>query len=84
MSISVLRALGGISFTEKKASLLHDLDKAVRNFISTNNFEEIIRDAKEKNTPINQRIAANEFRRLSKDANLRLRYPQGKDNGSFT
>jgi hypothetical protein len=78
MSLSVLRALGGILFTEKKASLLHELDKAVRTFISTNNFEGIIRDAKANHTPINQRIYVDEFRRTSRDANLFLRYPGGK------
>jgi hypothetical protein len=53
LSIPTLRALGGIAFTDKKASLLHDLDKAVRTFISTNNFAEMIHDAMGKNTPIN-------------------------------
>jgi hypothetical protein len=65
-------------YTEKKASLLHHLDKAVRTFISTNNFEGIVRDAETSHTPINQRIAADELRRTSSDANLFLRYPGGK------
>lgn len=75
--MSTLRALNDAAFTEKKASLLDVFDKAVRTFISMNDFADVVRKAKADDSVFTQHMAKMRIDQLSNEANLLMRYPGG-------
>lgn len=75
--MSTLRALNDAAFTEKKASLLDVLDKAVRTFISVNDFADVVRKAKADDSVFTQHMAKMKIDQLSNEANLLMRYSGG-------
>jgi hypothetical protein len=73
-----LTALSASAFVEKKDCLLDALDEAVQTFISINDFADIVRQSKAMDNESTREMIKMSVSQLSNEANLLMRYPEGK------